>query len=241
MNAAAKADEIVFVDAFAGSGLYSIGHQKEIFAGPSLATLCDDLPIDRWIFCERDPEQAHALFMRAKKAAPEKNVQVFADPLPELTDRLRSAIPASTRGHKVAVLCLVDPFSLDMPLALMEKWIRLGFSFVVPFTFILNDRVNYRHYTEDHAELLRKYAGTSGSESLAKATGNLQFYKRLVRVYQNNMLVMGMNTAVSVHKLESQLVSLPAYYMGFFSKQFSTQAMLRDMNVTEHLQFELFA
>jgi len=67
MNAAAKADEIIFVDAFSGSGLYSTGHQKAIFPSVALATLAGDLPIHRWIFCERDPEQAYALQARVKK------------------------------------------------------------------------------------------------------------------------------------------------------------------------------
>jgi hypothetical protein len=37
MNASPKSDELIFVDLFAGSGLFSVGHQKEIFPGPSLA------------------------------------------------------------------------------------------------------------------------------------------------------------------------------------------------------------
>ncbi|MEO7992232.1 MAG: hypothetical protein ABI663_21970, partial [Chryseolinea sp.] len=45
VNVSGKADEIVFVDLFSGSGLYSIGHQKEIFQGTCLASLDADLPI----------------------------------------------------------------------------------------------------------------------------------------------------------------------------------------------------
>jgi hypothetical protein len=37
MNASPKSDELIFVDLFAGSGLFSVGHQKEIFPAPSLA------------------------------------------------------------------------------------------------------------------------------------------------------------------------------------------------------------
>jgi len=240
MNAASKADEIVLVDAFSGSGLYSVGHQKTIFPSAALTTLTDNLPIDRWIFCERDPEQAYALQTRVKKYGADKNVSVFDDPLPALTDRIRTSLPTPKRGHKVAVLCLIDPFSLDMPLQLMEKWSGMDFSFVVPFTFVLNDRLTHRHYTEDHPDTLRKYVGGTGFDSLAKVASNIQFYKRLVRLYQNNMLVMGMNAALSVHKLDSRLINLPAFYIGFFSRQFSTLAVQRDVQVSDHLQFDLF-
>ncbi len=84
MNAAAKADEIIFVDAFSGSGLYSTGHQKAIFPSVALTTLAGDLPIHRWIFCERDLEQAYALQTRVKKYGPEKTSRFLTDALPEL-------------------------------------------------------------------------------------------------------------------------------------------------------------
>jgi hypothetical protein len=67
LHVSAKADEVVFVDLFSGSGLYSIGHQKEIFQGACLASLAADLPITKWIFCEQDAEQSKALKIRVNK------------------------------------------------------------------------------------------------------------------------------------------------------------------------------
>jgi hypothetical protein len=53
-------------------------------------------------------------------------------------------------------------------------------------------------------------------------------------------LVNGLNTAVSMHKLDSKLMQVPAYYIGFFSRQFSTQAINREVKAADHLQFDLF-
>jgi three-Cys-motif partner protein len=240
VTVSAKADEVVFVDLFSGSGLYSVGHQKEIFKGTCLASLDADLPIAKWIFCEQDSDQAKALKIRVNKYHRGKNVVIFDSPLDELIDKFRSYIPASKGGHRVAVLCLVDPFSVDIPFATIDKLAGLGFSFLMPFTFMVNDRLNYQYYLHENSEKFKKYIGPANFERMKGVVSNEQFYKRLVRLYQNNMLVTGLNSAVSVHKLESKLMNLQSYSIGFFSRHFSTRAIQQDIKVSEHLQFELF-
>jgi hypothetical protein len=167
-------------------------------------------------------------------------VVIFDSPLDELMDKFRSYIPPSKVGHKVAVLCLVDPFSVEIPFTMIDKLAALGFSFLMPFTFMVNDRLNYRYYLHEHSEKFKKYMGAGNFERMKEVESNEQFYKRLVRLYQNSMMVTGLNSAVSVHKLDSKLMNLPAYSIGFFSRHFSTRAIQEDIKVSEHLQFELF-
>ncbi len=240
VNVSGKADEIVFVDLFSGSGLYSVGHQKEIFQGTCLASLDADLPISKWIFCEQEADQAKALKIRVNKYHRGKNVVIFDSPLDELIDKFRSYIPPSKGGHKVAVLCVIDPFSVEIPFAMIDKLAALNFSFLMPFTFMMNDRLNYRYYLHENSEKFKRYAGAANFDRMKGVESNEQFYRRLVRLYQNNMLVTGLNSALSTHKLESKLMDLPAYSIGFFSRQFSTRAIQEDIKVSEHLQFELF-
>lgn len=240
INVSGKADEIVFVDLFSGSGLYSLGHKKEIFQGTCLASLDASLPITKWIFCEQETDQATALKIRVNKYHRGKNVVIFDSPLEELIDKFRSYIPPSKGGHKVAVLCLVDPFSVEIPFATIDKLAGLGFSFLIPFTFMVNDRLNYRYYLHENPEKFKRYIGASNFDRMSNVESNEQFYKRLVRLYQNSMLVTGLNAAVSMHKLDSKLMDLPAYSIGFFSKHFSTRAIQQEIKVSEHLQFELF-
>ncbi len=239
VNAAGRVDDIVLVDLCAGSGLFSFGHQKEIFAGSSLSLLAANLPLSQWILCERDHEQMYALQSRADRFFRNKNILLLDEPLDALADRLRSAIP-QTKGNKKAVLCLVDPFSFEIPYALLDKLAACGFSFLIPFTWMMNQRMSYAFYLEEHREQLKRYLGIADLQRLANVQSNQQFYKHMVRIYQNNMLVLGLNTALSVHKLESRLMELPAYYIGFFSKKFSTKAVLSDVQESEHVQFELW-
>jgi len=240
LNASSKADEIIFVDLFSGSGLYSVGHQKDVFPGSCLASLSSELPLQKWIFCEGDAEQSNVLDKRVKRFFPEKNVDILNVSPGDMIETIRTNIPDSKADHKVAVLCLIDPFSMEIPLSVVDKLAGLGFSFLIPFTFTLNDRLDCKYYSQEHPQLLKKFIGSSNYERLASLESNLHFYRKLVRMYQNNMLVMGLNSALSSHRLESKLMELPAYYIGFFSKQYSAQSIQRDVNKREHLQFELF-
>lgn len=240
LNVSAKADEIVFVDLFSGSGLYSVGHQKEIFQGSSFASLSSDLPITQWILCEREPESLKLLHRRVDRFFARKNVSILDAELSYLPDKFRKIITPSKRGYTVAVFCLVDPFNFDVPLVTIDALASLGFNFLIPFTFMLNDRSNYQYYLREHPERLLRYLGINNFERMTGVQNNLQFYKRIVRMYQNRMLVLGLNTALSVHKVESRLMELPAYYIGLFSRQFSAKAIQEDVNLSGQLQIELY-
>ena len=239
-NVAGRADEIIFVDLFAGSGLYSVGHQKEIFPGAALSSLVSGLPISQWICCERDAGQTHALKARVNRYFREKNIVIVETPLETLFDKLSSLVPQSKSGHKVAVFCLADPFSIELPFVLLNKLASLGWNFLIPFTFPLNHMTSHIFYTEEQRDRLQRYLGIAEVDRLASVESNLQFYQRLVRTYHNNMLVLGMNAALSVHKLESTLMDLPSFYIGFFSKKISTRAVQEEVQSSEYLQFELF-
>lgn len=241
-NLAGRADEIVFVDLFSGSGLYSLGAKREIFAGTPLMALAQDLPIQRFVFCERDPEQFKALKIRVNKYYRGKNVILMDGKPEELIDKFKLYIPPSKSDFKVAVFCVCDPFSLDTSFELVENLSKLGFNFLIPFTFALNKRLNYKYYLKEEKEKLKRYlGGYKDMDRLEKGTeNNAQFYKRLIQIYENNILAAGLNASTSVHKLDSGLMEMPVYYMGLFSREYSTKAIQHDVEATRNTQFELF-
>ena len=240
INASPKSDELIFVDLFAGSGLYSVGHQKEVFPGSSLAILSSKLPFNRWIFCEADAEQADALEKRVQKTFPQNNVEVYNVREDEILQTLSKTIPASKPGRRVGVFCLIDPFSLNFSLSTVDRLASMGFSLLIPFTFPLNGRQDCHYYCEEQVELMKRFLGANNHERLLTLDSNAHFYRKLIQLYQTNLLVKGLNSALSSHKLDSKLMTLPAYTIGFFSRQLSAQSVQRDVNVSEHLQFELF-
>lgn len=240
-QAAAAADELVLVDLFAGSGLYSVGYQRQIFASAMIGLLREPLPVSRWVFCEAEAELAAALKVRINRYFREKNVLLFEQKPEELIDRLRFYIPKSKGSHKVAVLAVADPFSLEPPFETLEKLAALGFSFLIPYTMPLNARMNYEQYLSEHQSRLKLFVGNNhGVERLKESTSPWHFYKRLVNVHQNNMLVLGLNPALSVHKLDSEWMDVPQYYIGFYGRQIAAKSVLRDVNASAAPQISLF-
>lgn len=238
-TAASRTDEIIFVDLFSGSGLYSIGHQKEVFAGAGLASLATDLPIVKWIFCEDNPDHTKAIKTRINKHYKNKNVLVLEADHDSLFSKLRECIPQSKGAYQVAILCLIDPFSIDVPFSLIEKLSSIGFSFLIPFTFSLNERLSCSFYLNEQREKLKRYAGFQ-VEQINEVQSNVHFYKRLIKIYQRNMLMLGLNSSLSVHKLNSVFMDIPMYYVGYFSKQISPKNIQREVQSTTQVQFELF-
>ena len=240
-SVAGRADSIVFIDLFAGNGIYSLGARKDLFFAPSLGSLSLGLPISKYIFCEQDHQQAHLLKVRVNKYFRGKNVVLLEGRPEDLIEKFKVYVPASDSKNRVAVFCVADPFTLDLDFAALTKLADLGFNFLIPFTFVLNDRLNYKHYLKTARARLDKYLGiVPGNDKLESIESNAQFYKRMVQIYDSNMLALGLNTSITTHKVDSGLIELPAYSIGFFSKKFSTKAIENDVRSMRHLQFDLF-
>lgn len=242
-NVSGKVNDIVFVDLYSGSGLYSTGHQKQLFPSAALASLQYDLPVSKWIFCEQSSENAKALKIRVNNyfRGKNKNVVIFESKPEQLIDKFRSYVPQSKGTYKVAVFCVVDPFSIDIPFNTLDKLNDLGFSFLIPYTFSLTSRLDYSFYIKEQRERLNKYlGGFRDIEKLEDVKSNVEFYKKLVKIQQNNMLMLGLNTTLSVHKLSSGLMEMPLYHMGFYSKQLSVKTVSGDIQKQLSTQFHLF-
>jgi three-Cys-motif partner protein len=117
----AKADEIVFIDLFAGSGFYSSGFEKQLIPMPTLHALGSDPPFTKYIFSEPNDETAEALKVRVNRYFRGRNVVIFEDRQEGLLDKLRSCVPPSNKSYKVAALCLIAPFSIDFSFNLVER------------------------------------------------------------------------------------------------------------------------
>jgi len=191
---AGKVDEVIFVDLYAGNGLYSMGARKELFPSSALMSLSLDIPISRFVFCEYDSDRLNTLKIRVNKYFRNRNV-ILLDGRPEdIVNRLELYVPPAKGNYRSAVICLCDAFSLETPFSVIRQLSEKGFSFLIPFTFALNDRVNYEFYLVENRERLKKFMGIDNLDRLEKNVDtNTAFYKRMVMIYQNNLLGMGFN------------------------------------------------
>jgi three-Cys-motif partner protein len=240
-HVAGKVDDVIFIDLCAGNGLYSMGARKELFPSSALAALALDLPISKYVFCEEDAERAGILKIRVNKYFRGKNIVILEGNYTSVIDRLRMYVPSTRGKYKVACLCLVDTFSLDVPFETIEALTEMGFSFLMPFTFALNSQLNFEFYLIENRDRLKRFLGMSTLERIETGiASNSQFYKHLVRAYEQKLLAMGFNVATSVHKIDSGLMEMPLYCMGLFSRQVPTKVIQGDVGAAQHTQFELF-
>ncbi len=240
-NVSGRVDDLVVVDLFSRNGFCSTGHQRDIFPESILSLLAAKLPVSKWILCEEDIENAKALKIRINRHFRKENVLIFEQHPSALIDKFRYYVPQSKGKYKVATLCIVDPFNFKIELSVLEKLAGLGFSFVIPYTFTLNSKINYTHYLSEKEDRIKKYLGNSfEADKLKEVTSNEQFYKKIVKYHQNRMLTIGLSTSLSAHKLESNLMELPVYYVGMYSKNFSTRIIQQEVKQSALVQMGLF-
>lgn len=240
-HAAARVDDIFLVDLYAGSGLYSLGHQRAIFAGAALSSFEHELPFAKRIFCESDSEAAKALRIRVNRYFRGNHVVIFDDRVDQLTDKFRSYVPTSKGSYKTATLCIVDPFSLDVPFNMLETLASFGWSFLMPYTFAINSKIDYKFCLTKHRDRVSRFLQSPRAvEKLDSVGSNLAFYKQLVKMHQHDLLMLGLNASLSVHKLDSGLMDIPMYYLGFFSRQVSAKSIQRDVQEDVKPQLALF-
>lgn len=237
-----KIDELVFIDLFAGNGIYSLGTRNDLFLSPALHALATGVPVTKLILCEQDPDQLRTLKIRINKYFRGRNVLLLEGKPETLHNKFDYFIPRSNGSLTVAVVCLCDSFSFDLKFETIKHLAVSGVNFLIPFSFPLNDRLSYKYYLREGKDKLTSFLG---NEEDVRRLGlgiesNLKFYKRLVRIYQDNMLSLGYDLSLSTYKLDSGLMELPSYQTGLFSKQVSVQAVQNKIEATRHIQFGLF-
>lgn len=239
---AAQVDEFIWIDLFAGNGFYSVGSRKERWPTPSLLVMQAGLPFSKWILCERDKDNATALRVRTRKYFKGKAVLVFEESLSALIEKLTFYVPVSSRKFRVAALCLADSFSFEFPFVMVERLSALKINYLIPFTFCLNEQNDYRFYLKEQSDRLARFLGKNIHEtSLARVTHNQTFYKQLVRLYHQQMLLQGLGGSLSVHPLDSGMMELPSYYMGLFTPFPVAQGIQRQIQNSHFTQISIFS
>ncbi|NJN43042.1 MAG: hypothetical protein HC811_13250 [Flammeovirgaceae bacterium] len=142
----------------------------------------------------------------------------------------------------MGVIGVVDPFSFDLSFNTIDKLASHGCSFIIPYNLVINERMNFEHYLVEEREKVKKYlGGYRDIERLEKnISGNEQFYKRLVKVYEQNLADLGLRGSTSIHKIDSGLMELRTLHIGFYSKLAEARNIINAVDSKRNSQFELF-
>lgn len=237
-----QVDEIIVVDLYARNGLCCLGTKDILFPGIALMALQQPLPIHKFVFCESDAQQFRDLKIRVNKYFKEKNTVLLEGKPEDLMEKLKMYVPGWSKNHRVAVFCIADAFSLEPDINLVRNLGDYGFTFFVPLTFHLNAALDFRFYLQQEAAKVKRFTGENDPQKVVgKNTGsNRQFYKRLVRWYEEQARAHGMQTTVGYHKMDSGLMEMPAYATLLLSTRYPAKTIQADALANNVLQFSLF-
>lgn len=238
---ASSVDEVVFVDLFAGNGLYCLGDRKEVFAGSSINALMAELPIHKYVLCEEDPEQFRILKIRGNKYFRDKNIILLNGRAEDLVDKLKMYVPLSKKGYKVAVICVADGFALGPGLESIHQLGLQGFNFIVPVTFHLGNKLDYKFYFSQGKEKLKNFLGfISDAEKNWRPENNEIFYRQLIQLWKSRLQGIGLNVSIATQRLDSGLMEIPTYQMCLVSSRYSARSIQLDALAGGQTQFTLF-
>lgn len=233
-------DEIVFVDLFAGNGLYSLGVKSDIFSGISLMTLQGELPINKYVLCESDPDQFSVLKIRVNKYFKDKNVVLLNGKPQDLVEKIKMYVPSSKRNYKVAVIGVADSFLLEPGLETFHNLALHGFNFIIPVTFHLGE-IDHKFYLGNGRDRLKSFLGyIAEPEKNWKPDNNEIFYRQLVNIWKGRLQNMGLTVSSAAQKLDSGLMEIPSYQLCMVSSRYPVRSIHLSAITGNHTQFNLF-
>ncbi|MEQ8425641.1 MAG: hypothetical protein RIA63_13080, partial [Cyclobacteriaceae bacterium] len=158
-----------------------------------------------------------------------------------ILDKIKMYVSEPRKNHKVATLCVADAFGLEPDFNIIRGLSDHDFTFLIPVTFHLGNKIDYRFYLGQEKDKVGRFLGWNQNDKRElKAESNNVFYKQLVQDLEFSANEIGMNSAISNHKMDSGLMEMPMYSMCLFARKYSAKAIQFDALAGSHIQFALF-
>ncbi len=215
----------VYIDLFAGAGKARIKRSKKIIpASPLLALNIDD-PFDKYVFCDKDPENIDALKQRVQSYFPERDCTFIVGDSNECVEDVLKAIPHFSKGYKGLTFCFVDPYkAADVRFQTIKKiadQIYVDFLILIPSYMDINR--NCGNYLKSSNVCLDKYLGT---DVWRRDWKELHSKKKDFGLFITEEFCLQMKNLGYIYESLSDLElirmetrqNLPLYHLAFFSK-----------------------
>lgn len=236
-----KFDYLVYLDLYAGSGLKRL-ENGEIISGSPVIALSEPRHFSKYIFCEINKDYSDALKVRVNKYCRQENILVFNGDPNHLIERLAYYIPDSTKKNKVATLCLIDPFSMNIDFETVRILSELDVNFLVVLALPWNSKDSFHFCIDEERELLNAFLGKpwSNYESGMPVSNNEMFFRNLVKYYHQNLRELGYMAKGSFHKMEDTNYDIPFFFCGYYSNTTGTSKIHSEVLKRMSPQVKLF-
>jgi three-Cys-motif partner protein len=153
-------DERVYIELYAGPGFAKVKHTSRVIAGSPLRALSLEHPFDKYIFCERQPQELDALKQRVERIAPSRKVAYVPGDCNQRVSEILAAIPAHSANHRVLSLCFVDPFDIGIKFETLRKLSDRFMDFLVLLALYMDANRNIENYVKEEAIKIDEFLGS---------------------------------------------------------------------------------
>ena len=213
-----KFNYLVYIDMFSGSGLKRLQNGQITCGSPSLAFANKD-PFSKYIFCEEDQARCDALRIRLNKNCRKENIAIFNGDPNKLVEKIAYYLPDSSKRHKVAALCLIDPKTLEIEFNTIRLLSELGVHFLVILDFPWTKENAFHQCIDEEREHLNDFIGEPWSNIEKETTikSNDQFFRNLAKTYHRNIRSLGYISQGSFHESEVEGLNLKHIFVGYYT------------------------
>jgi three-Cys-motif partner protein len=228
-----KWDKRVYLDLYAGPGFGKIPGTSTVLKGSPMLALTVTHPFDKYIFCEENPQNMEALQIRAKRIAPDADIEYVLGDCHEQIDHILSLIPKHTPGNRVLSLCFVDPFDFGIKFDSLRKLSSLLMDFLVLLAIGMDANRNYDRYVEGESTKIDEALGNTEWRTRWAQPGVLrkEFRRFLATEFARSMESLRYlpQQLHQMKEVRSDEKNLPLYHLALFSRNELAYKFWRDV------------
>lgn len=144
----------VYIGLYAGAGRAIVQPDGELVETSALAVMRQEHPFTKYIFVDSDPRCIDALRARIEALPARHDVTLILEPVNDSVPEIERALPRfdAARKEGMIVLCLVDPFRIDLDFDVIRRLSRYKIDFLVMLPLGYDVRRNVRRYLEGEGE-----------------------------------------------------------------------------------------
>jgi three-Cys-motif partner protein len=214
-------DELIYIDLFAGAGYAKIRDTNKIRMSSALIAMSVSHNFDKYILCEEDEQCLVALKARVEKHYSDLNVEFIKGDSNKNVNEIIRAIPKHSTEKKVLRFCFVDPFSLNLKFATIERLANVGkIYFLILLALYMDANRNLFNYISENSTKVDDFINDISWREPFK-TGKLpskDFIKFIADKYDLNMKGLNYIEPVKKHLIRIDDIRVPLYYLAFYSK-----------------------
>jgi three-Cys-motif partner protein len=212
----------VYIDLYAGAGYCRIQDSSTVLKGSPILALTVQHPFDKYIFCEENAQLMAALQIRAKRNAPNADVDYVAGNCNLEIERVCTLIPRASPDSTVLSLCFVDPFDFGIKFESLRKLSAFFIDFLVLLAIGMDANRNYDHYVDGNSTKIDEALGNTAWRERWKELGarRKEFRPFLATEFAKSMESLGYlpQDLYRMKQVRSDDKNLPLYHLALFSR-----------------------